>query len=80
MIWQDFVLSGGSFVLLCSSAATLWSPRKPPLRLSVPYTLVLLAFTVAYGTLDLALASCVTFVSSVVWGTLVFQEAFRGKL
>jgi len=78
MIWQDIVLSIGSVIFVIALIPSIMSAHKPAFTTSVLSSLVLVAFTFVYATLDLWLSAVITAFSAILWMVLAFQKS-NGK-
>ena len=74
MIWQDILITAGTFVLSVAMIPTLRGSQKPPIASSIPTALVLASFSIAFVTMGLT-ASCIgAAIQSIVWSTLFIQR------
>lgn len=77
MIWQDWLICIGCFVLAVSMIPSVTGKEKPPRITCGIMASVLLSFAVAFGTLDLWLSLAGAMSQVTMWTILLFQG--RGK-
>ncbi len=73
MIWQDWVIGIGGLALSPALIPMVLAPEAPPLLASVPTTLVLWSYLVAFVTLKMRLSAGTTFISASMWTLLALQ-------
>lgn len=73
MIWQDILLGSGSVGFCVALIPCLKSKDKPDWRTSLMTGLILLSFSVAYGTLRLWFAMGTSVACGALWMTLFEQ-------
>lgn len=79
MVWQDLVLSAGSFVFFLALIPSVIGKDKPAFSTSVMTGSVLAVFTVTYFTLGLWLATFTTSLASILWAILAIQKYNQKK-
>lgn len=78
-MWQDVVLTLGSFAFIVALIPTVLSDDKPPAVTSVTTATVLIVFTAVYATLGLYLSTISSGVLSILWWAVAVQS-FRKTL
>lgn len=79
MVWQDFVFTGGGFVLTAGLVPMLRSSERPPLRTSLTLLAVLSSYVVVLASLDLWLSATGTALQAAIWGVLALQRFRRTR-
>ncbi len=74
MIWQDVVISIGSWVAIAALIPTLLAAHKPALWSSIITALTVGTFAVCYLTLSLWSAALSSAVLAIVWLILAIQK------
>lgn len=74
MIWQDAVLSAGSFVFVVALVPSVISKDKPAFSTSILTGGVLLVFAGVYASLGLWLSMVVTTFTAGLWLVLAGQK------
>ncbi|HVT01364.1 MAG TPA: hypothetical protein VHE53_03990 [Patescibacteria group bacterium] len=73
-MWQDFVFTLGNFVFIAALIPSITSKNKPAIGTSFLTGLTVLIFSIVYTTLNLWFTAAITFATSIMWFTLVFQS------
>jgi hypothetical protein len=79
MVWQDIVLSVGSFVFFIALIPTIRIKEKPALSTSIINGIVLAVFAFTYSTLELWLSVCSTSMVFIAWSVLAVQKILKTK-
>ena len=79
MEWQDAVFGIGSIIFLAALIPSVVQKKCPSLWTSIPTALVLIAFTVAYESVEYHFAATVSVLTAMVWLVLASQCAFSTK-
>lgn len=74
MIWQDWVISIGTWVILIALLQSVFSKDKPDIKTSIMTGTVLVAFALSYATLGLATSAVSTSLIAATWYVLAFQK------
>ncbi len=74
MIWQDYVLSFGSIILIFALIPSVISKNKPALATSIITGLVLTAFAITFATLQLFFTTITTASVAIMWFVLAVQK------
>jgi hypothetical protein len=74
MLWQDWVLTLGSVILVTALFPSVFSKHKPALSTSLLTGSVLMTFAVVYFTLNLIFGSIITLFSASTWYVLAIQR------
>jgi hypothetical protein len=78
-MWQDYVISVGSFFFIVALIPSIISKDKPSLLTSVTTALILFIFSMTYVSLSLWFAATTTAGTSICWSILAMQK-YRQKL
>ncbi|MEX2027914.1 MAG: hypothetical protein WD988_00250 [Candidatus Curtissbacteria bacterium] len=78
MIWQDWVLSIGAFVLFISLFPTILGKDKPALSTSVMTATIIAIFSYVMFSLSLFIAAFANTLISASWALLAYQK-YRQK-
>jgi hypothetical protein len=73
-MWQDVILTIGSFLFSVALIPTIQGPVKPPLRTSLVTGLTLVVFAICYVTLGLYLAALSGALTAGAWLLLAWQR------
>jgi hypothetical protein len=79
MLWQDLVLSAGSWLFIIALIPSILGKHKPPVSTSILTGSVLAAFSLTYATLELWLSVASTALLSLAWFILAAQKARKKK-
>ena len=79
MIWQDWLISVGTWVILLALLPSIFSKDKPALKTSLLTGTVLAFFAFAYATLNLWTSTISTALISIAWFVLAVQKAIINK-
>jgi hypothetical protein len=74
MIWQDLLIMCGGFVLAASLIPTVLHKNKPPIITTLPLTIILASYGIAFASLGLWLSTVAVLLQSVLWGVMVIQR------
>ena len=77
MIWQDIVLMLGGACFAVALIPSVFSKSKPAAATSFITAVVLVAFCVAYATLELWAGFSTTAITAVLWMVLLGQKVIR---
>lgn len=77
MTLQDFIIAGGTVILIIGLLPTIYSPYKPAIHSSFTYALVLTVFAMTFGSLGLYLSAGLTALNALLWYVIAGQT--RGK-
>ena len=82
MIWQDFIFGAGAIIFSLALLPLIFSRKvdPPPLGTSLPTSIVLASFVIAYDSLDLNFAAITSLISATLWGVLVAKRVFLLEL
>ena len=78
MVWQDIILSIGSWLFIIALIPSILGKNKPPISTSVLTGSVLAVFSLTYATLELWLSVASTALLSLAWFLLAVQK-YRKK-
>lgn len=74
MQWQDLVFSIGNLVFAIALIPSLISKNKPAFTTSFIIGLVLIAFAVAYASMNMWLSLVMVTISAGLWLILAYQK------
>ena len=77
MLWQDWVLSGGSIVFALALIPSVLSQNKPALATSLLTGTILVIFAIVYATLSLWFAAGTPTVTTSLWFVLAVQKHLK---
>lgn len=77
MLWQDWVLSGGSLFFTVALMPSVLSQNKPALATSLLTGTILAIFAMVYATLSLWFAAGTTMITSSLWFVLAVQKYLK---
>ena len=72
MIWQDWVLTIGSWLFIASFVPSFLKKQYPAIGTSILTGTVLLAFTIVYYSFGLILATISSSLTATCWFALAF--------
>lgn len=78
MSWQDLVITVGNIIFALALVPSVRSHDKPHLLTSIPTTIALFAFVIAFASLNLVFSAILCSVTTSLWATLAVQK-FRSK-
>jgi len=73
MIWQDVVIMVGCFILGFALLPSVLSKSKPARSTCLMSGVILIAFTIAFATLQLWLSTIAEAFAAIMWFILLFQ-------
>ena len=74
MVWQDIVISLGTFFFGLALIPSLISKDKPAFKTSVMTAFILFVMVITYATLGLWMASAMNIIMCILWSTLAIQK------
>ncbi len=74
MIWQDVVITVGSWVFVVALIPTLRGKEKPAVTTSVVTGFILIAYALVYATLGMWVSVVSTTALALSWFTLAVQK------
>lgn len=77
MIWQDWIISIGNFILFLGLLPSITSKNKPAKTTSLLYTFVLSAIVISLVSLELWLSAFGTLLNALAWGILFLQKTLK---
>ncbi len=77
MEWQDFIISGGQWIMTLALVPSIFSADKPALSTSLLTGTIIVAFGIAYASLDLWSSTVSSSVCALAWFILALQQYRR---
>jgi len=74
MIWQDLVLTAGSWIFIIAMIPTLRGREKPEISTSVVTGCILVVYAFVYATLNLWISVVSTSALALTWFALAVQK------
>ena len=74
MVWQDIVLTAGSWVFIIALIPTLRGKEKPQISTSIVTGCILIVYAFVYVTLDLWISVVSTSALALSWFILAAQK------
>jgi len=76
MVWQDIVISIGSWLFIIALIPSIRGKEKPPVSTSILTGSVLAVFSLTYATLELWISVASTALLAGAWFILAVQKGF----
>lgn len=74
MVWQDWILTLGTLVLIVALFPSILGKDKPAISTSLMTGTILLIFAFVYFTLSLWFTAFTTTIACILWAILAFQK------